>query len=231
MSRCFLFKKVGTTIFNYKINAQSLNRSYEIKDLGILFDSKLSFASHIDFIVSKSFAMIGFIRRNSGDFKDPMTLRSLYISLVRSRLEYCSFIWNPFYEVHSCKIERVQKIFTKIALRMLRWPDGLPSYTSRRKLLGLQALYERRTCSSLLFAYNIINSNIKCSDLSNLFIPYIPPRNLRHTRLFIEVTHKTNYAMNEPIVKTIHLANRYSSVLNFNSSLYKFKLELFSIFN
>ncbi|XP_067613498.1 zinc finger protein 90-like isoform X2 [Eurosta solidaginis] len=37
-------------------------------------------ANHIDFVVSKFVAMVGFSRRNTSDFKDPTTLKALYIS-------------------------------------------------------------------------------------------------------------------------------------------------------
>ncbi|XP_036346901.1 uncharacterized protein LOC118756232, partial [Rhagoletis pomonella] len=116
-------RKLEAFLFDYSLCNNVLNRCSDMKDLGVIFDTKLTFSKHIDFIVSKPFALFGFIRRNTRDFKDP--------NLVRSRLEYCSLIWNPYYDVYSGKIERVQKVFTKYALYNMIWDDGPPSYTSR----------------------------------------------------------------------------------------------------
>jgi hypothetical protein len=59
-----------------------------ITDLGVVLDSKMTFKNHIDATIAKGFAMLGFIKRLSKEFQDPYTLKSLYMSLVRSRLEY-----------------------------------------------------------------------------------------------------------------------------------------------
>ena len=40
--------------------------------------------------------MCGFIKRICTTFTDVQALQCLYISLVRSQLEYCSVIWNPW---------------------------------------------------------------------------------------------------------------------------------------
>jgi hypothetical protein len=50
-------------------------------------------------IVANVFAMLGFIRRLSLEFRDPYTLKPLYTSLVRPKLEYARCVWNPFYDV------------------------------------------------------------------------------------------------------------------------------------
>jgi hypothetical protein len=89
--------------------------------------------------------MLGFIKRLSKEFQDPFTVKSLYMSLVRSRLEYACCVWQPFYAVHIARIERIQEKFVKYALRRLRWDTSrdLPPYTSRCMLLSLETLETR----------------------------------------------------------------------------------------
>jgi hypothetical protein len=70
-------------------------------------DEKMNFLEHVDVMVGKDFAMLGFIRRLSFEFRDPYTLKSLYTSLVPAKLEYASCLWNPFYDVHMDKVERI----------------------------------------------------------------------------------------------------------------------------
>ena len=110
----FTFYRTSAVIlFNYEIKSIILTRLVFIKDLGVFLERKLSFHDHIDAIISKSMAMLAFLKRNSSEFSDPYTLRSLYVSLVRPHLEYCAILWNPVYSSHCPRIERVQKNFTR----------------------------------------------------------------------------------------------------------------------
>jgi hypothetical protein len=72
---------------------------------------------------SKGLCNVRFIRRLSLEFRYPYTLKSLYTSLVRPKLEYASCVWNPFYNVRVDRDEQVQRRFIRYALRGLGWPD------------------------------------------------------------------------------------------------------------
>jgi hypothetical protein len=52
--------------------------------------------------------MVGFIRKLSFEFRDPYTLKSLYTSLVRPKLEYASCVCSLLYDVLVDKVELVQ---------------------------------------------------------------------------------------------------------------------------
>jgi hypothetical protein len=125
--------------FAYTIGSSTLERVVSIIDLGVILDSKLSFRNHIDATIGKGLAMLVFIKRLSSEFRDPYTLKALYVSLVRSRLEYASCVWQPFYAVHIARIERIQEKFVKYAVRRLGWdisldlpPYRVPTYSTRR---------------------------------------------------------------------------------------------------
>jgi hypothetical protein len=62
-------------------------------------DENMNYLEHVEVMVSKAFAMLGFIRRLSFEFRDPYTLNSLHTYLVCPKLEYTSCVWNPFYDV------------------------------------------------------------------------------------------------------------------------------------
>jgi GH43 family beta-xylosidase len=108
-------------------------------------DSKMSFAGHIDVTFEKALAILGFVNRLLCEFRDPYTLKTLYVSLVRPKLEYASCVWRPFYGAHIDRIERVQKNFVRYALRGLGWTDmcDLPPYVERCALIRLETLAER----------------------------------------------------------------------------------------
>jgi hypothetical protein len=67
-----------------------LDRVSSINGLGVIMDEKMTFSEHVDVMVAKVFAVLEIIRRLSLEFRDPYTLKSLYTSLVRKKLEYAS---------------------------------------------------------------------------------------------------------------------------------------------
>lgn len=105
--------KRHVTKFDYKIGDRKLEQKSEVKDLGILMSSNLSFKAHIEYIVKKSLQMLGFLKRNCKHFKDFTAIKLLYVTLVRSRLEYCPPIWSPYQSTLSERLERVQRKFLK----------------------------------------------------------------------------------------------------------------------
>jgi hypothetical protein len=73
----------------------------------------MTFLKYVDVMGAKAFAMLGFIRRLSLEFRDPYTMIPLYTSLVHPKLEYVSCVWNPFYDVRVDRVERVQRRFIR----------------------------------------------------------------------------------------------------------------------
>jgi len=74
-------------IINYNLNDQLINRVNIINDLGIIFDSKLSFTCHIDSIKKAFQKLLIRIRRRKTtckDFQDVISLKLLYCILVHS---------------------------------------------------------------------------------------------------------------------------------------------------
>lgn len=92
----------------YHISEVSLKYVTKVKDLGVYFDTNLSFTTHIKYIVSKAYEMLAFIWRYSSAFTDPYTLKLLYTSLVTSRLDCACFIWRPYIALHISRVERIQ---------------------------------------------------------------------------------------------------------------------------
>jgi hypothetical protein len=83
--------------FSYMLGGIVLDRVDSINDLGVIMDKKMSLTGHIDVMVGRALAMLGFVKRLSCEFRDPYTIRTLYVSFVRPQLEYASCVWRPFY--------------------------------------------------------------------------------------------------------------------------------------
>lgn len=191
---------------NYYIGNYSLERVYCIRDLGILFDSKLHFDAHIENIVNKAYCMLGFVIRNSRVFRKPETYLLLYYTLVRSQLEYCTPIWTPLYGIYKDNIESVQKKF----LHCLNYRMSAPKrgYTNMLSTYKVSALSNRRTYLDLMTLYKICNNFIDCPDLLKLINFKIPPRTTRVNDLFHIGRTRTNAGVRDPIRRMCELLNQ-----------------------
>jgi hypothetical protein len=65
--------------FTYMLAGSVLDRVSSINDLGVIMDENINFSEHVDVMVGKVFAMLGFLRSLSFEFKDPYTLKSLQL--------------------------------------------------------------------------------------------------------------------------------------------------------
>jgi hypothetical protein len=90
----------------------------------VLFDSKLSFCDHILSITSAAFKSLGFVLRSAKEFGDVVTLKLLYITYVRSKLEYASLVWSPIHNIYIAQLERVQRRLSRA--QFLCWTVCIP---------------------------------------------------------------------------------------------------------
>ena len=86
-----------------------MERPEFVRDLGLTFDSKFDFIEHVRQTSKLAYRSLGFVIRNSSDFLDVSTTKSLYFAYVRPRLEYCSVVWSPLYKVHVMALEKIQR--------------------------------------------------------------------------------------------------------------------------
>jgi len=147
--------------FPYHIDNVALPVVNFVTDLGVTYDNKLRFRPHIDRIVSKA-ALRAKLILKCFQSRDSGLLSRAFSTFVRPILEYGCIIWNPLHKCDICKIESVQRQFTKRLKGFYRL-----SYTCRLYRLGLDSLYCRRIKTDLIMCYKILN-NLVCID-ANLF--------------------------------------------------------------
>ena len=104
-----ILEEKNPIIYNYKINQDIVPRFSQVRDLGVILESKLSLSSHYQTIVTEALKLLGFVLRVSADFKDPFSLKTLCYSLVRPILEFASVVWCSHQITYIEKIEKNQK--------------------------------------------------------------------------------------------------------------------------
>lgn len=210
----------------YNLGSYNLKIENEVKDLGILFDSKLTFKSHLDYLIPSAYSTLAFLKRNCTEFLDPYTLKLLFTSFVRSKLEYGAIIWSPSTANNILRIEKIQKKFIRFALPHLNYIYPRPTYESYCLHLGMITLEKRRNLQSMMFAFDLIIGFIDCPELLEKILFYVPSRlSLRHRNLFYITLHHKNYALNSPLIRSLSLLNTLndSNPLEFNASKTNFK--------
>ena len=98
---------------------------------------------------------MGLIKRTFRGLKDVHTLRTLYLALVRSQLEFCSVVWSPYQASNIMKLERIQQRATKLILKTT------DEYQQRREKLNLLSLEQRRFLFDVLFLYKVLNGSVR----------------------------------------------------------------------
>ena len=135
----------------YKICEKEMEHVFTEKDLGITFDSNMSFDEHIACKISKANSMMGLIRRTFS-YLDCKSFMNLYCAFVRPHLEYGQSIWSPHLKKHINAIEAVQ-------IRATKQVDDLGNmtYTERLRRLKLPSLVYRRLRGDLIEVFKHIN--------------------------------------------------------------------------
>ena len=105
----------------------------------------MNFDEHIKHVTSSAFRILGFIIRNTHSFTNIDTLKLLFNSLVRSKLEYAILIWDPGTTLNSEILETVQNKFIKyIYFKKFNHLIGFRSYDFARKDFKILKLSTRR---------------------------------------------------------------------------------------
>lgn len=213
-SKCYYInysrnKNITPSHFYYNISGQTLTQVDVIKDLGIYFDSSLTFKTHIQTITSKSLRTLGFVIRHSNSFHNVNVLKLLYTSLVRPQLEFASIIWSPYYSYLINDIERVQHRF----LRYVNWFNTHSfsvsvNYSNILSSLNLETLESRRKKTDLIFLFKLLNNVIDCPEILNSIQFNIPSYNLRKFLVFNVPISTTNYNYFSPLNRILRLGNK-----------------------
>lgn len=200
----------------YAINSNPIPETKCARDLGVLIDSNLKFTDHYSKII-KSGNRSSFMILRSLKTKDLETLILGYKTYVRSNLEYATAIWNPKLKQDSDKIEKVQKFFTKRALKKCGYKNY--DYEQRLKICGLKTLFERRLMFDLIMLYKILNYKTNLDPNSHF-------RVTASQRRYPQIITDASSAHNPFLTRTIKLWNKIPIIILKTNNIIDFKAAL-----
>lgn len=162
-SKCFAISftnKINRLNWTYRIGTTSIQKVDEIRDLGVIFDSRLKFDRHIDHVMKKANRNLGFVMRVCKDFTNVNCMKSLYSAIVRSQLEYASQIWRPYLSSYIIRIEKNQRKFT----RFLSFKEGISGldYNQRLNRFKMMSLENRRRRFDMSLFYKVVRNAVDC---------------------------------------------------------------------
>lgn len=208
-------------VFNYSMNGSNLQHVGCFKDLGVVFNTKLSFNTHIDALICKSNQVNGLIKRCVG-YNAPVNVKlHLYKTLTMSIMNYCSEIWSPQGHTKIKALESIQRSMTKYILN-----DYDMSYVERCVELELLPLTFRREINDLLFAFKIIH-NLVAVDFNEEMHIVSPSHSRTAHGILLEQRHvrtETFYA--SYFNRIVHLWNILPLDIRTSQSLCVFKQNL-----
>lgn len=197
--------------FDYHIDQTILPKQELINDLGVMFDTRLSFSQHVQNVTCDAYKILGFVMRSTRDFASLGTIQLLYNVFVRSKLEYASIVWCPGYSVHIDGLERVQRKLLKFLIFKEEgvYPTAHDPQSALLSRFSFSSLDQRRNLNALLFLRKIILNIIDCPSILGKLNFSIPGYNSRSTYTFYLPTATINVVKFSPLYFMCDLCNKY----------------------
>ena len=198
--------------YQYTMNNLQLTTCNQIRDLGVIIDENLNFSVHIDTVARKAGLVSNIIFHNF-KCRDVRFLAMAYAAYVRPILEYANESFFPKYKKDLCKLENVQRSYTRRipALREM-------TYRQRLSKMGLETLELRRIKSGLIFIFKYLNNYVSLEN-NRLISRSTTSRSTR--------SHK--YAIHIPINKSMQKDQMISKLATIWNSLRSDVVESYSV--
>lgn len=201
----------------YQIKGEKLQQVNDVRDLGIQIEHNLIFKKQIYKIVNNAKRNLGLIMRHSGTFLNTTTLKILYLTLVRSHLDFAAVVWGSTAGIHIKLLERIQKRF----LRFLYYKDfgyydlGI-SYRELTLGYELTSLVVRREVTLILFIRDLLTSKIESPFLLCQVGLFAPIRSNRDRSLFKIAKCRTTHFKMAPINRAL---NTYNEIIKIDATI------------
>ena len=156
-----------------------------MRDLGVILDSKLNFACHVDATVLKAKRMLGLLIRSMQLPGSPRRVRfdckamlSAFNAHVRSIMEYGSVVWSGAAVTHLKRLERIQHSF----LIWLACSSDQNSfnlsyeYDHLLQHFKVASIKSRFIQHDLMFIHNVFHGRLDCPLLLSQFHLSAPVR-------------------------------------------------------
>ena len=151
-----------------------LSHTESARNLGVMFDSELSFNSHISNVCRSSFFFIRQLRqlRSTLDYDSAVILAN---SIIHSKLDYCNSLFSGLPIFSIARLQRVQNSLARVVCKSKKFSTPASTLLNRLHWLNIAQRIKYKI-ASLTFKALYYH---KPSYLSDLLVNYQPTRSLR----------------------------------------------------
>ena len=178
--------RTSPILATYKVGNAILERCTLVRDLGVILDSKLTFACHVDATVAKAKRMLGLLIRSMQQSAVPRRARVSFKPLlyafyahVRSIIEYGSVAWSGAAVTHLKRLERIQHSFLIWLSCSANTRPGNLSYDHLLQHFNVTSIKSRLMYHDLMFIHSVFHRRIDCPQLLSQFQLSAPVRRNR----------------------------------------------------
>jgi hypothetical protein len=175
--------KTNVLIYDFRICQSSVTRTDFVRDLGVFIDAKLHFHDHINYIFSHCIKLLSIVGSITSNLSSLECILRLYITLVRSKLEYASVVWNSITSADANKLESVQQRFAALCFNSF-FPKVHYCYSRALEELKLLTLSVRRHRLDALFPTQVYSGFKFCPSDLEIAGLWVPARYIRDFTLF-----------------------------------------------
>ena len=183
-------KSKNSTEVGLKINDTPIVKLEEVKFLGVLVDSSLSFKPHIHKLSLKLAQLSGVIR-DAKQLLSKSQLMLLYNALIFPHLTYCCLIWGINYQSHLKRLLLLQKRIARHVLG-LAYSESVSHRFGELQMLNIYSIVKYK---AVMFALKYLN-NMLPVPLRNLLEIRNPVVDTRNRNRFIVPFTRLNYRKN-----------------------------------
>lgn len=217
-------KPVPTINKTIEVNGTRIERVTQMNYLGLIIDTRIGWAKHIEKSIGKIVGLVGVLRRLN-TILPVSTLKSVYFSHIHSKMFYLSEIWGG--SATSAKLDELQVIQNR-ALRNIFYIEyyinGLNTNEIRRKY-KIMNVREQIEMNCMIFIYKVSNKLIKTNHIlsrsQDIHEHYTRGRDNINTGPI-----RTNHMKHNIFVNSSRLFNKLDRMIRNIPSLNVFKREL-----
>ena len=177
-----------------------LKQQPQVKYLGVILDEKLSWSPHIDMVKRKVSSAVWALSRLRSVASEE-TLRTVYFSLVHSKLKYCISTWGSAAVTKLKKLEPLQKRAMRIICQAPRLAHSEPLFKAQ-KVLKLTDIYKLQI-AIIMAKFN-----------SGMWLGNFSPVNVSRVH-----DHQTRYATNNNFIRPKAYNDTFKRSLSYSGPL------------
>ena len=203
-----------------KIGTDVISNSTDEKFLGVYFDNKLNFNTHLIKLCKKASQKLHALARLS-NLMSIIQRNIIMNAFIHSQFNYCPLVWM-------CHNRTINSLINNIHERALRivYKDNISSFTQLLEKSGSVSIHHRNLQALAIEVYKALN-NLSSPLMSDLIKLKEMRYNLRNTSALVSTNTKTtNYGINSISYLAPKIWDQVPTEIKNSKSLYIFKQKI-----